>query len=642
MDRRRRFVVIAPLVLFVSVAIPAEMHRLAVNGDELEFISAPERGYVVKLAERKDGVTALSNISTLDTKNATAVGGVDRHGVWIVENDGPNGRNKVSIQSLSVEGQVAYTAPLFSSNGATVAIIPEIVVRMRPGVEIKDVHTLFKTIGCTIRKRMESTIHEYLIEVRGQDAEAVFTAVEALNSRLEVEWACPNTAVRPQLSGHALRTDIAFGGQRQRNSMSAGVNSPGVFPDDEYFPLQWHLHNVGQSGGTPGADIRAPEAWEITTGDPNIVVAVIDTGVDTTHPDLVDNLVVGMDFWDGDESPDPAGEHWLNAHGTNCAGLIAAQGDNSIGVAGVTWNCAIMPVRKSWAAPDGQEAWVTMADHAEALRWSAAHGASVLNNSWGFGSVPEDPIIRSAIVDITKPGGIGRDGKGCVVLFAAMNDGSSLPWTARYPEAITVGATDHDDLRCSDSDFGPELDIMGPSAWQSTNQEFEQSNGTGALWTTDISGIMGCNQWHGIVGVVPNTLDYTLFTGTSGATSVVAGVVALILSVEPELTGEEVRHFLCRSAKDLGDPGWDQYYGWGRVDARAALDMVLAKRADLNDDWTVDLDDLVLLIESWEIEDVLADIAPATKRDGIVDDQDLELLMQYWQVEIPAMHTAVD
>ena len=125
--------------------------------------------------------------------------------------------------------------------------------------------------------------------------------------------------------------------------------------------------------------------------------------------------------------------------------------------------------------------------------------------------------------------------------------------------------------------------------------------------------------------------------GTSGAGPVVAGVAALILSVEPELTNEEVRHFLERSAIDLGEPGRDDYYGWGRVDARAALDMVLAKRCDLNNNWKVDEMDLAILNEAIDTNDLSADIAPSAKRDGIVDDQDLELVMQYWQIEIPEM-----
>jgi len=175
-----------------------------------------------------------------------------------------------------------------------------------------------------------------------------------------------------------------------------------------------------------------------------------------------------------------------------------------------------------------------------------------------------------------------------------------------------------------------------------SDEDWWATTGKGWIWSTDITGVAGYSEWNGDYGIDPEMLDYSALGGTSSACPIAAGVAALILSVEPALTSAEVQHFLERSAKDLGDPGWDEYYGWGRVDARAALDMVLAKRADLNDDWRVDLEDLVILIESWETDDSLADIAPATKRDGFVDEQDLELLLRYWQVEIPEMDAVAD
>jgi len=133
----------------------------------------------------------------------------------------------------------------------------------------------------------------------------------------------------------------------------------------------------------------------------------------------------------------------------------------------------------------------------------------------------------------------------------------------------------------------------------------------------------------------PNILDYTAMGGTSMSCPITAGVAALILSIEPDLTGDEVCHFLERSAKDLGDPGRDDYYGWGRVDARAALDMVLARRADLNGNWRVDEADEAILLAAIDTNDVSADIAPAAKRDGTVDGNDLALLTQYMGTEIP-------
>src|SRR5512146_753969 len=109
-----------------------------------------------------------------------------------------------------------------------------------------------------------------------------------------------------------------------------GEESNGVLPNDPLFPRQWHLQNTGQSGGTPGADVNAPKAWEITTGDPNIVVAMIGIGVDLQHPDLVNNIVPGYDFWDNDDTPqiDPTDTSLIDGHGTFCAGLIAAEGNN--------------------------------------------------------------------------------------------------------------------------------------------------------------------------------------------------------------------------------------------------------------------------------------------------------------------------
>jgi hypothetical protein len=229
--------------------------------------------------------------------------------------------------------------------------------------------------------------------------------------------------------------------------------------------------------------------------------------------------------------------------------------------------------------------------------------------------------MHSAIVDITKANGIGRGGKGCLMLFAAGNDSVPLNmYPQKHPEVITVGATNHDDARCSYSNYGPELDITAPG-------------GEGVeLWTTDISGSAGKNTPFD-----SKVLDYTSGVGTSFSSPVTAGVAALILSIEPNLTNLEVRHFLERSAKDLGDPGRDDYYGWGRVDARAALDIVLAKRCDLNNDWKVDEEDRAILMTAMEANDLSADIAPAAKRDGVVDAKDLELFTRYLGTAIPEL-----
>jgi len=538
-----------------------EEYVLTVNNEQLHFIAQPEAGYVLKT---RDDISSMDSTSRFlksagDVK-ISPIRGLGRKGVCVVYNERTTDENDKTIKSLRVHSEVLYTAPLFSYNSETVAVIPEIVVRVKPGTEIEQVQAICETVGCSIIKRMEFTEQEYLIEVLGTDAEAVFVAVEELSQAPEVEWACPNTAFQPMLYDQAISGGFASGGQLQADVQIQDVNDIGVFPNDEYFPMQWHLHNTGQFGGTPDADINAPEAWEITAGDPNIVIAVIDCGVDSKHPDLVNNLVAGYDFWEDDDLPDPDNTSRLDTHGTECAGIAAAEGNNGIGVVGVAWKCKVMPIRDGTTG-----SYISWAEEAEAFRWAAANGADILSNSWGVSS--PIPVLHSAIVDITKVGGIGRDGKGCVVFACAGNQGEAILYPAAYPEVIAVGATDCNDARWSYSKYGPELDLMAPSGCDG-----EWCGSFATLWTTDLTG----SQGNSIFNDDPNLLDYSQYWGgTSVSCPIAAGVAALILSVEPNLTNIEVQLILERSARDLGEPGRDDYYGWGRVDARAALEMVL-------------------------------------------------------------------
>jgi len=604
-----RFVALLVVLTLWAAQSPAQEYVLTVGNEQLSFVAQPEAGYVVKTQEKTGGISTLSGtLGFLASEHATPIRGLDRHGIWVVERQQPASENEKTIKMLRADRQIEYVAPLFSSNGETVAVIPEIVIRVDSGVDARQVHFLCQSMSLAIIKPMEFTTQEYLLQVLGPDAEAVFTAVEQLNEVDSIEWAAPNTASQPKLCGQLM-------------------------PNDEYFPNQWHLNNTGQSGGIPNADINAPEAWEITTGDPNIVVAVLDSGVDLNHPDLTNNLVPGYDFYDNDDQPDPSTDHWLNAHGTCCAGLIAARGNNGIGLSGVTWNCKIMAIRIFSVLADGTEVWTTQDDRATAFRWAAAHGADILSNSWGWGTNPT-PIMYSGILDVTQSGGMGRGGKGCIVLFAAHNYNGPIFYPARYPEVIAVGATDHNDLRSWYSNFGPELDIVAPGGGGAHTYDLDlfYTLSQDLLWTTDLVGMPGSSKWNSD----PNMLDYTeKFSGTSAACPVAAGVAALILSIEPNLTGDEVRHFLERSAKDLGAPGRDNYYGRGRVDARAALDMVLDKRADLNDDWKVDFGDFAVLGACWNTDDLRGDIGPAPRPDGAVDVRDLGLMGEYWLTEIP-------
>ncbi|MEJ2702369.1 MAG: S8 family serine peptidase [Sedimentisphaerales bacterium] len=601
-----------------------------IAGYEYRYQSRPELGYVVVVQNDSDAIASVYRDVSLSTQaEIKSVGDRDRQGLWIVESQQSADQNKAVINTLSVQKQVRYVAPLFTCNGENEAIIPEIVVRVTAGTGQEELEQICQMLNLCVKRRMMFTEQEYLIEVLGENAEAVFTALTELNQIDSVEWAAPNVFTQRRRREAPVSQNDSQGGVYLFNAPET-PHTTGFMPNDAFFPSMWHLHNTGQFGGTPDADINAPETWEITAGDPNIVVAVIDTGVESTHSDLINNLVPGYDPYQNDDLPEPAGSDPYEAHGTACAGLIAAEGNNGIGVVGVAWKCKVMPIR------DGTASFVSIGDGAEGYRWAAANGAGILSYSSGFNN--PTPILYSAILDNTKTGGIGRNGKGCIVFAASGNQGSAIQYPAAYPEVISVGATDCNDQRWNYSNHGPELDIVAPSGQRGaflTADPDRWSNEASMILTTDIAGQSGLSSDSAYK--YGNEFDYAFFGGTSGACPVAAGVAALVLSIEPELTNEEVRHFLTRSARDLGGPGRDDYYGWGRVDARDALDMVLAKRADLNNDWKVDEQDLAILDIAIDTNDLSADIAPPAKRDDIVDEQDLKLLMQYLGTEIPEM-----
>jgi subtilisin family serine protease len=539
------------VLLFITVTATASegtnFSIISSNGDILILNPQPDIGYVLQRQEQTNSAQLMDGILNInDADKNQLVGIAGRQGIYILLNETQAGNAALITQNSKL---VKYSAPLFSINGQTVAVIPEIAAYIRTGSE-NDFQIQCKQLGLIINKRLEFTKHQYLLNVTGSDANAVFLAVEQLKLLPYVEWATPNLAFEPILCS-------------------------GVIPNDIYFPNQWHLNNTGQSGGISGADVNAPQAWEITTGDPNIVIAVLDEGVDITHPDLVNNIwtnikeipgngidddgngeiddIHGWDFVNNDNNPQPSSD---DAHGTACAGLIVAQGNNSIGVTGVTWNCKIMPVRISSSA-----GFITYAQIATAIRYAAVSGADILSNSWG--STYSSDILHSAIQDVTAENGIGRKGKGCIVLASAGNwtTGGPVIYPAAFPEVIAIGAIDQNDQHWYYSASGTQLDIVAPSGNTSL---------LGNLWTTDITGNAGYNNRNSTIK------DYTdLMGGTSGACPLVAGVAALILSIDPNLTKTQVQNILLHSARDLGPRGWDPNYGFGCVDAYAAVKLAM-------------------------------------------------------------------
>jgi subtilisin family serine protease len=285
----------------------------------------------------------------------------------------------------------------------------------------------------------------------------------------------------------------------QRRTVTRSVKA---FPDDPLVPSSWALRTI-----------RAEDAWRTTTGSAEVVVAVLDTGIDATHPDLAGALAPG---WDAvDEDADPGDGH---GHGTAVAGAIAARGDNGTGVAGVCWRCSIMPVRV--IAADGHG---TAADIAEGIRYATEHGARVVNLSFVL-SAP-DEAVADAIREARA--------HGVLVVAAAGNNAESDPvFPAAEPGVVSVGATDETDAAFAWSGHGPWVRVAAPGCVVTT--------ATGA--------------------------GYSTFCGTSAATAVVSGLAALAVSASPGASPDTIAATLEATAVPVGTA-----VASGRVDAAGAL-----------------------------------------------------------------------
>lgn len=305
-----------------------------------------------------------------------------------------------------------------------------------------------------------------------------------------------------------------------------------LVPNDPYFSEQWH-HDL----------VVTPAAWDLTLGDSSVIIAILDSGVDTLHPDLTSKLVSPRDTLDVDNDPTPGTDE---AHGTGCAGLAGAIGNNNLGVIGTCPDCSIMPIRIM-----SEEGYGRYGADSDAFRWAVDHDAAVLSNSWGPAGATSVPADLAAAIEYATTD--GRDGKGSLVLFASGNDyrENESYELASHPLVLGIGATDGSDRKESYSNWGDELFMTAPAG----------------SFTTDIRGSGGYagSDYQGYFG------------GTSAATPVAAGIIGLVLSINPELAREQVISILAETADQIGSvqytDGKHPYYGFGRVNALRAVQM---------------------------------------------------------------------
>lgn len=285
-------------------------------------------------------------------------------------------------------------------------------------------------------------------------------------------------------------------------------------PSDPYFGSEWHLSKV-----------NAPAAWDSSQGA-GVTIAILDSGVDGSHPDLVPNLVPGYNFYDNNtNTADVCG------HGTAVAGTAGAVTNNGAGVAGVAGQAKIMPVRVAYFDTTYNECYAYYSTISSGLTWAADHGAKIANVS--YGGVSASSSIISAAQYMQSKGGL--------VFVSAGNNGTQDNTTATS-SMIVVSATDSNDNLYSWSTYGSFVTLSAP----------------GDVWTT--SSGSGYQEWM----------------GTSFSSPLTAAVGALVMAANPNLTGASVQNILQSTAVDLGAAGKDIYYGYGRVNAAAAVQAALA------------------------------------------------------------------
>jgi subtilisin family serine protease len=416
----------------------------------------------------------------------------------------------------AIDPQALITVPdntdpvLFAGNGivepsVNIYASNEILVRFAPGEKGQEVASLLHAqIGAMVKKDFTPYGLERLQVVKIPKGLTVPEAIEHYTRNPNVIYAEPNYIVQA--------TEI---------------------PNDYYFNELWGLHNTGQTGGTPDSDIDAPEAWGLTHGSSDVIVAVVDTGVDYTHTDLAANMWVntgeiagngkdddgngyiddvrGWDFVNDDNNPmDDYG------HGTHCAGTIGAVGNNGIGVAGVMWTARIMPLKFLDASGSG-----TTSDAVFAILYANRMGAHVISNSWGGGGYSQS--LKDAI-----------DASPAVVVCAAGNSNRNIdkffkfyPASYTSPQIIAVAATDDDDNLASFSNYGiTSVDVAAPgvSILSTYPGGYAWMSGT-SMATPHVSGLAGA-----IKALYPTMDNLAIITRIKDTVDPVSGLTTKIAS----------------------------------------------------------------------------------------------------------------
>jgi len=467
------------------------------------------------------------------------------------------------VDQLGKSGQYEFVSPVFIGAGG-LPYIPtrDLLLKRTSQSDVREVEALLTAHGAILDRNFSGMDRVYRIQTNLNDGRDVL----------------------------ALANDLAMLDMFEfAESDAIAWVEPAYIPNDPEFSQQWGLNQSNDH------DMDVPEAWDMTMGSEDIVVVVLDSGIEQSHPDI--HQLPGETFTGSSNNGNPGNS--CDNHGTAVAGCVAATIDNNQGVVGVAPHCWVRAGKIfnelnlfgfCFGFLEFQESWAV-----SGIMWAADTGARVTNSSWGGGS-PLSGITNA--FNTTRAAGVFH-------VAAAGNDGTStIGWPANLSSLISVAAMASNGTLASFSTHGSGLFIAAPGA---------------SIRTTDRTGSDGYSSGN------TTTID-----GTSFAAPYTAGVVALVLSVDPSLTPDEIEVVLSSTAVDYGSGGYDTIFGHGFINAQAALEAVDQGNpcpGDIDGDGGVGVSDLLAVVDAWgSCNDCDADV----DGDGTVGVSDLLLIVDAW------------
>jgi thermitase len=523
--------------LFTATIVPAQ-------NDSLTYLSQGKEVVLKKMAQFRGiqvigGEKVVRDIlekAGVKSESVTTIGvqeGDSIHFVIVDMNDagrlkkGYDRRMKRAINRLDVTDSL--NAELFevvkTKSGTMAILVNEFMISFKPHVSDQDITDFFMREDITILRPDEFTKKTYVVKYNSLKPEQAIERSKQYDYSRIVFFA-PNFM---EVMGRSLPASVA--------------TTYDDLPDFQFFHApsdpeilkQWYLSRIGVLGQT---EIDST-CWDFSKGD-NVVVAILDIGVDTTHVELEGKFVGGYNAVSSTRDQQP---EVYSFHGTACAGIVAANYDNDIGIAGLAHNARIMPIR---IATEGFDAWGFKPEYArKGILYAVNNGAKVLNCSWG--ATAENEMITNAIDTAIAA--------NCILVFAAGNDGDNnvdFPASlARERNIIAVSAVNQwdefkthlsRDGECWGSDFGPAITVCAPGV-----------------------------QIRTLSNVVDDVQGYTYFNGTSSATPIVAASIALALAINPLLGPAEIKSMLQETAVKMTEEAFDERFGYGRLNVRQLL-----------------------------------------------------------------------